>query len=74
MGRCPKERASAEVCGSLGMERESEVPGSHMRPCHDPLLCVGAEGVRCLGLILNLGQNTIRLVLPPAGRQGEARQ
>lgn len=60
--------------GSLGMRRDSKVPGSHAGPCHVPLPYAGTGGVGHLGLILNLGQNTVQFVLPPAGRQGEARQ
>lgn len=74
LGRCPKEGTCVEGCGSLEMRKDSKVPGTHAGPCHVPLPYAGTRGVGRLGLILNLGQNTVQFVLPPAGRQGEARQ
>lgn len=74
LGRCPMEGTSVEGCGSLGMRKDSKVPGTHAGPCHVPLPYAGTRGVGRLGLILNLGQNTVQFVLPLAGRQGEARQ
>lgn len=74
---CEEMSQEEGFCRGLWVPRDGgnpKVTGEHMGPCRRPLFSKGTRVVGCPGLILNLGQNTIYLVLYLTVRTGEARQ